>query len=172
MRPEPIHFASASSSSPSLSASLPCPACSEPLEDDPDGTSCDQCGGLLVARVWAERCRPAMGRAALPPVFVAAPKELPCPACRQPLGPVLCHGVAAWSCARCRWLFFEGLRRRQLDDPRAPVAVGARELPRASLVQVLTDGARQAPGALRDAMGLVLLAAIVLAAIMLEGVVG
>src|SRR4051812_5166703 len=108
MRPEPVRF-----DTPSL-ARLPlsCPACTEQLDEDHDGTSCDQCGGLLVPRVWADRCLPAMGRPVLPPVFVSAPRDLPCPSCKRAMVPVLCHGVSSWSCARCRWLFFEGPRRK------------------------------------------------------------
>src|SRR5689334_16626335 len=106
MHPEPISF-----------ASLTCPCCNEILDDDRDGTSCDQCGGLLVQRVWAERCLPLMGRPVLPPVFVAAPRTRTCPSCKKDMAPVLCHGVSSWSCARCRWLFFDGVKHRELLAP-------------------------------------------------------
>ena len=174
MQPDPVSFA------------LPCPACHEPLDEDHDGTSCDHCGGLLVPRVWADRCLPAMGRPALPPVFLSAPKVMACPGCRRAMAAVLCHGVSSWSCPQCRWLFFEGLRRSELrGDPsrslaalaQAPVIGPAtttatttgRSIPRASLLAVFTANAARASVTVRDALGLFVLAALVVAAIVLEG---
>ncbi len=137
---------------------ISCPRCGEALADDPDGTACRGCGGLLVARSWADGCLPDMGRAALSPVYSSTAATLPCPSCARALSPVLCHGVAAWSCARCRWLFFDGLKHKELTEPAAPVAAPPRALADASLVAVTAGTPRRGvrPG---DVVGLVVLAA-------------
>jgi hypothetical protein len=162
MRPEPIAFTPA----------LPCPACGEGLEDDRDGTSCDQCGGLLAQRVWAERYLPTLGRPMLPPVFLATPRDVTCPTCTRAMSPVLCHGVAAWSCARCRWLFFEGKKRRELADGVGPSTLPAelpkRALAKPALLQVTSEGARHAPVMAREVLGVVVLVALLVTAVAIE----
>jgi Zn-finger nucleic acid-binding protein len=144
---------------------LNCPGCGEVLDQDRDGTACTRCQGLLVQRVWAERLLPALGRPVLPPVFQSAPKVLACPACQRAMAPVLCHGVAAWSCPRCRWLFLEGPRSRQLIEPTALPTLGVRELPRASMLQVSNKRARavrkRSSTMLLDVLGILALAALV-----------
>lgn len=150
---------------------LSCPACAEALDLDRDGTSCTRCRGLLVQRVWAERLLPTLGRPTLPPVFQPAPRELSCPGCRRAMSPVLVHGVAAWSCAACRWLFLEGPRSRQLMQPDAPVAASpARSLEKASLLHVATERARDVAASprLRDALGILVLVALVVAVLVVE----
>ena len=136
MRPAPLS-ASPSSSPSTLSVpariewqALSCPACGEGLDDDRDGTSCAGCCGLLVQRVWADRLLPTLGRPVLPPVFEARPRVLPCPGCHRGMAPVLCHGVAAWSCPACRWLFIEGSRKVELLEPQRPSTWKARDLPK------------------------------------------
>lgn len=148
---------------------LRCPACDTPLEDDRDGTSCNHCGGLLVPRVFAERLFPAQGKAVLPPVLPGPQPCRRCPGCAREMGPVLCHGIAAWSCGRCRWLFFEGARRRQLlsPDQPAPVAV-ARDVKEPTLLSVVVDRAREAPSVAREALGVIVLATLVISAMFLE----
>lgn len=148
---------------------LRCPACDTPLEDDRDGTACSNCGGLLVPRVFAERLFPAQGKPALPPVLPSVAATRRCPGCARDMGPVLCHGIAAWSCARCRWLFFEGARRRQLASPEAasPVPAG-RDVKSPTLVSVIVDRAREAPSVVREALGVIVLATLVIGAMFLE----
>ena len=152
---------------------LNCPACGEVLDQDRDGTACTRCKGLLVQRVWAERLLPDLGRPMLPPVFQAAPKELGCPECERAMAPVLVHGVAAWSCPRCRWLFLEGLRNRQLMEPASlPPSPAVRTLARASLLQVFSERAaaarRNASPKLLDALGILVLAALIVAVFVIE----
>jgi hypothetical protein len=159
MHPAPISF-----------ASLACPRCHEILDDDKDGTSCDQCGGLLVQRVWAERLLPSLGRPVLPPVFASVPHELACPSCKRAMAPVLCHGVASFSCARCRWLFFDGVKRREIEpgSPPPPPALPVRAIARANLVAVFAARAHSATVKARDIVGLVVLTALVVTAVVLE----
>jgi hypothetical protein len=151
MKPAPVIF-----------AAMPCPACGEPLDEDVDGTSCVRCGGLLVPRVFAERLHPAMGPATLPPVFESTPREINCPKCTRAMSPVLCHGVASHSCPRCRLLFFEGPRRPQLVDPQAPSPVPQRTLAKPTLLSIIAEGAKEAPAMIRDALGVIVLAAVVI----------
>ena len=78
--------------------------------------------------------------------------------------PVLCHAVASWSCARCRWLFFEGARTTHQaanDDV-------TRSLSRPSMIAVIAKTTKSAPVMLREALGIVVLAAIVIGVIVLE----
>ena len=185
MRPAPITLPPTAHASPHLSASslsvparvqwqaLNCPACGEVLDQDRDGTAFTRCRGLLVQRVWAERLLPDLGRPMLPPVFQAAPKELGCPECHRAMAPVLVHGVAAWSCARCRWLFLEGPRNKQLMEPTSlPPSPIIRQLARASLLQVFSEQARaatrRASPKLVDALGILVLAALIIAVIVVE----
>jgi hypothetical protein len=157
MTPAPVQF-----------DALSCPACGERLDEDHDGTSCGGCGGLLVPRVFAERLHPMMGPASLPPVFEPEPRALACPGCRREMTPVLCHGVASHSCPRCRLLFFAGPRRRQLTDPQAPPPVMVKALARPTLLSLIVGGAREAPALMREALGVLVLAAVVLAALFFE----
>ena len=151
---------------------LNCPACNEPLDLDRDGTSCTRCRGLLVQRVWADRLLPAMGRPALPPVFQSTPRDLECPACHRAMAPVLCHGVAAWSCAACRWLFIEGPRKVELLEPNAAalIAPPSRTLSKASLLMVATERAKDAARSpkLRDAFAILTLVALIAAVVVVE----
>jgi ribosomal protein L37AE/L43A len=151
---------------------LNCPACNEPLDLDRDGTSCTRCRGLLVQRVWADRLLPAMGRPALPPVFQSTPRDLECPACRRAMAPVLMHGVAAWSCAACRWLFIEGPKKSELLEPnaRAVVAPPGRALSKPSFIMVATERAKDAAKSpkLRDALAILVLVALIVAVVVVE----
>ena len=157
LRPAPVIF-----------DAMSCPACGEPLDEDQDGTSCARCGGLLVPRVFAERLNPLMGRPALPPVFEAAPRAFACPGCKRTMAPVLCHGVTSHACPRCRLLFFEGPRRQQLVEPTAPAVLPERAIAQPTLLSVVKDGAREAPALLKDALGVLVLAAVVILVMFLE----
>lgn len=185
MRPDPITLPPPAHASPHLSASslsaparvqwqaLNCPACGEVLDQDRDGTACTRCHGLLVQRVWAERLLPDLGRPTLPPVFQAAPRELGCPECQRAMAPVLVHGVAAWSCPRCRWLFLEGPRNKQLMEPSSlPPSPVIRPLTRASLLQVFSEQARavtrKASPKLVDALAILVLAALIVAVVVVQ----
>jgi Zn-finger nucleic acid-binding protein len=134
----------------------PCPACDAALDVDRDGANCRRCGGLFVAREH-------FGRPALPPVFSPSTRSLPCAICRHEMSPVLCGSVAAFSCARCRTLFFDGPRRTQLDDTkRAVVAVPARDIAKPSLVAVVSENApRVGASALKLSFAAIVVAAIV-----------
>lgn len=148
---------------------LPCPACQTTLSDDADGTRCPSCDGLLVHRTWALRAAPELGAPALQPAFVGDGRARHCPMCRKSMGPVLCHGVLSWSCARCRWLFFDGPHRRALLKPTDATPLPARTLAAPTLLQVVADNARAVtPGQLKDTMGIVVLAALVLVALLFE----
>lgn len=150
-------------------STLRCPACDTPLDDDRDGTSCCHCGGLLVPRVFAERLFPTQGKPALPPVLPGPAPARRCPGCVRDMAPVLCHGIAAWSCARCRWLFFEGTRRRQLLSPdAAPPVPQGRDVQVPTLLSVIVDQAREAPSVVREALGVIVLATLVIGAMFLE----
>lgn len=150
-------------------SALRCPACDTPLDDDRDGTACSHCGGLLVPRVFAERLFPARGKPALPPVMPGAAPSRRCPGCAREMGAVLCHGIAAWSCGRCRWLFFEGARRHQLGSPdAAPPVPAGRQVLEPSLLSVIADRAREAPSVVREALGVIVLATLVIGAMFLE----
>jgi hypothetical protein len=148
---------------------LPCPACQTTLADDADGTRCPACDGLLVHRTWALRAAPELGRPALQPAFVADARERHCPMCRRTMGAVLCHGVLSWSCGRCRWLFFDGPKHRAFTQPRVPAPLPKRTLAMPALVQVVAENARNAaPAHVRDALGVLVLAAIIVIAFLFE----
>lgn len=66
-------------------------------------------------------------------------------------------------------MFFEGQRRRQLAEPSAPVPMPARELPKPSLLLVFTEHVKRAPAIMADAVGVLVIAALVIAVIVLEG---
>jgi ribosomal protein L37AE/L43A len=177
MRPSPVSTPPSGPSTLSVPAriewqALNCPACNEPLDLDRDGTSCTRCRGLLVQRVWADRLLPAMGRPALPPVFQSTPRDLECPACRRGMSPVLMHGVAAWSCAACRWLFIEGPRKAALLEPNAPVVAAppTRALAKPSFIMVATERAKDAAKSpkLRDALAILVLVALIVAVVVVE----
>jgi len=183
MRPSSVTTSSTSTTPSTLSVpariewqALNCPACGEVLDLDRDGTSCTRCRGLLAQRVWAERLLPSLGRPALPPVFQAEPRVMGCPGCHKAMAPVLCHGVAAWSCPACRWLFIEGPRKDELMHPGAPApapppsAASKRPLAQASLVCVATERAREAARGRRifDVLGVIVLAALIIAVVAIE----
>lgn len=181
MRPSSVSLPPSTTTSPSTLSvpariewqALNCPACGEGLDLDRDGTSCSHCRGLLVQRVWADRLLPMMGRPALPPVFQSQPRELVCPACRRGMVPVLCHGVAAWSCAACRWLFIEGLKKAELFEPNAApaiVSMPTRNLTKPSLLMVATERAKDAAKSakLRDAVAILMLVSLIAAVAFVE----
>jgi hypothetical protein len=145
MLPAPVDF----------TAPKPCPACDAALDVDRDGASCRRCGGLFVAREH-------FGRPALPPVFAASTRSVPCATCRHEMSPVLCGSVAGFSCARCRTLFFDGPRRAQLAQPSAPVAPPPRDIAKPNLVAVVSENApRVGASALKFSLAAVVVAAIV-----------
>ena len=148
--------------------SLSCPACGTTLLDDPDGTRCPSCDGVLVHRAWAVRAHPELGRPTLTPAFIGDERTRTCPVCQRDMGPVLCHAVLAWSCARCRFLFFEGPQHRALTSPGAEVPVAPRTLRAPSLLAVVAERARHTPSHVKDALGVLVLAALVVAAMVLE----
>jgi Zn-finger nucleic acid-binding protein len=150
---------------------LPCPACGNTLTDDPDGTRCPSCDGVLVHRTWATRAQPELGRPALSPVFIGDARARVCSLCQREMGAVQCHGVLAWSCARCRFLFFDGPKHRALTTPHAlpsPRLISSRTLHAPSLLRVVANRAQQAPSHVRDALGIMVLAALVVVAMILE----
>lgn len=150
---------------------LACPACGCTLdEDDAAGARCVTCAGVLVPRTWARHAFPALGRPTFSPAFIGDARTRTCSHCVQAMAPVLCHGILAWSCARCRSLFFDGAKHAALTRPgrSAPTPLPERALQAPSRVHVIVEHARHASGVVRDALGVMVLAALVLVALLLE----
>jgi hypothetical protein len=88
------------------------------------------------------------------------------------MSPVLMHGVAAWSCAACRWLFIEGPRKAALLEPNAPVVAAppTRALAKPSFIMVATERAKDAAKSpkLRDALAILVLVALIVAVVVVE----
>lgn len=148
---------------------LPCPGCGATLADDPDGTRCPSCDGVLVHRTWAMRAQPDLGRPSLTPAFIGDDRARTCALCQRSMGPVLVHGVLAWSCARCRFLFFDAPKHRALIAPHQPAPPRAPRLLRApSMLRVAAKRARDTSGHVKDAFAVTLLAALVVLALLFE----
>jgi hypothetical protein len=87
------------------------------------------------------------------------------------MGAVLCHGVLAWSCPRCRLMFFDGPKRQQLlasvgaqaATPLGPWLVRAPER-----LRVATARVKPSTHQLRDAFGVILLATLVVGVMWFE----